>query len=552
MQPLEFIGFALGGLGIFLYGLLTFSDSLKELAGVRLRNIITRISGNVWSALLTGLIVTAIWQASSITTVVAVALVNAGMLSFEGALGLIFGANIGTTVTAQIVAFNITQWGLFIIPIGVIIYIAGKKKKTKSIGMAVFSFGLVLGGLWLIQIGLQPLENSAYLQNMLLAFSNRPWLGIIAGTVFTALVQSSSATTSILVALGKQGLMTFSAAVPLVLGANIGTTITTLIASVGTKLSARRTAVSHLLFNVIGVLLIYPFVVNGWFENLVMYVSQFLGDTSLPRLIANSHTIFNVIWSIFWAFQVKNFAAIVKWLVRGEEKVYTKPDYLNDKLLSAPSLALDALRNTLKYMAEVSANMLTYVFEMILKEERYNSEEIWNMENLVDDLYSEGLQYANKLAQAPLSEEDVAHLAAIVHSMDDVERWGDHATNLMEFAEFVYENDVHFSPKGQESLKQLFGLVKANLDRAQQVIDNGFSENILELTVLTEEQIDALVKELRNERTERLIQGEVSVSAAVIYVDILTNLERVADHCLNVVQNFSRLQREKVSDERRQ
>ncbi|WP_018963434.1 Na/Pi cotransporter family protein [Coprothermobacter platensis] len=549
MEPLQSVGFTIGGLGIFLYGLLIFSDYLKELAGVRLRTIITRIGSNVWSALFTGLVITAIWQASSITTVVAVALVNAGMLSFEGALGLIFGANIGTTVTAQIVAFNITQWGLFIIPVGLLIYIAGRKKRIKSMGMAIFSFGLILGGLWLIQIGLEPLKDSVYLQNLLVTFSDKPWLGIIAGTIFTALVQSSSATTSIVVALGSQGLMTFSAAIPLVLGANIGTTITTLIASVGTRLSARRTAMAHLLFNIIGVLLIYPFVVSGWFQSLVVYVSRLLGDASLPRLIANSHTIFNIIWSVFWAFQVNNFAAIVKWLVRGEEKVYSKPNYLSEKLLSAPSLALDALRSTLKYMAEVSSSMLTSVFEMIMGEEKYNSEDIWNMENLVDDMQRECLEYSNKLSQSPLSEDDVAYLSAIVHSVDDVERWGDHATNLLEFAEFVHENNVKFSPKGQESLKELFGLVKANLDRALQVIDDGFSENLLEMTTLTEEQIDQLVKELRNERTERLIQGELSVQAAIIYVDILTNLERVADHTLNVVQNFSRTEGETIAHE---
>ena len=552
MQPLQYIGLALGGLSVFLYGLLAFSDYLKELAGIRLRTIITRISGTTWKALLTGLIVTALWQSSSVTTVVAVALVNAGMLPFEAALGLIFGANIGTTITAQIVAFNITQWGLFILPIGLITYLVGKKKRAKTIGLSIFSFGLLLSGLWFMELGLSPLKESAYLQSLLVAFSTKPWLGILAGAVFTGIIQSSSATTSLVVAMARQGLMTFGAAVPLVLGANVGTTVTALLASIGTKLSARRTAVAHLLFNLIGVILIYPFLVTGIYQNAVISISQVFGDVSLPRLIANSHTLFNVVGALFCACQVNNFAKLVKWLVKGEEKIFTKPEYLHANLLSAPSLALDALRSTLKYMADVSISMLNSVVEMILKEEKYNGEEIWNMENLVDDLYSDGLQYANKLAQTSLSEEEVAYLSAIVHSMDDVERWGDHATNLMEFAEFVYENDVHFSPKGQESLKQLFGLVKANLDRAQQVIDNGFSESILEVTVLTEEQIDALVKELRNERTERLIQGEVSVSAAVIYVDILTNLERVADHCLNVVQNFSRIHGEKVSDERRQ
>jgi len=217
--------------------------------------------------------------------------------------------------------------------------------------------------------------------------------------------------------------MTFSAAVPLVLGANVGTTVTALLASIGTKLSARRTAVAHLLFNLIGVILIYPFLVTGIYQNAVISISQVFDDVSLPRLIANSHTLFNVVWALFWAFQVNNFAKLVKWLVKGEEKIFTKPEYLHANLLSAPSLALDALRSTLKYMADVSISMLNSVVEMILKEEKYNGEEIWNMENLVDDLYSDGLQYANKLAQTSLSEEEVAYLSAIVHSMDDVERW---------------------------------------------------------------------------------------------------------------------------------
>jgi len=176
-----------------------------------------------------------------------------------------------------------------------------------------------------MELGLSPLKESAYLQSLLVTFSTKPWLGMLAGAVFTAIVQSSSATTSLVVAMARQGLMTFSAAVPLVLGANVGTTVTALLASIGTKLSARRTAVAHLLFNLIGVILIYPFLVTGIYQNAVISISQVFDDVSLPRLIANSHTLFNVVWALFWAFQVNNFAKLVKWLVKGEEKISQSP-----------------------------------------------------------------------------------------------------------------------------------------------------------------------------------------------------------------------------------
>ncbi|NPV89013.1 Na/Pi cotransporter family protein [Coprothermobacteraceae bacterium] len=538
--------FLIGGLGIFLYGLLNFSDYLKELAGVRLRSIIATISDSPLKGLLTGLIVTALWQSSSVTTVVAVALVNAGLLTFEASLGLIFGANIGTTITAQIVAFKITEWGFFIVPVGLVVYLLGKKKRTRYLGLSILSFGLLLSGLRLMELGLAPLKQSTAFKDWVLNFGREPWLGILVSAAFTGIIQSSSATTSMVVAMARQGLLTLAAAIPLILGANIGTTVTALLASIGARLNARRTAVAHFLFNTVGVLLIYPFVTTGLYEKWVLSVSSLTGDTSMPRLVANSHTLFNVIWSLFWVWQTQNFAKLVRWLVRGEEKVYAKPNYLDSRLLSTPTLALDALRSTLRYMAEVGRDMLEQVYEMILKERKLNAQEIWNMENLVDELHRDALHFASMLSEGHLTDEEAELLTALIQSLDDVERWGDHATNLLEFAEYINEHDVEFTPRGVESLRTGFGLVKSNVERAIAVVKDGFMESILELTVATEQQIDDFIRQIRQERTERVLQGKASVDGAIVYVDILTNIERVADHALNVIQNFSHTNRLRV------
>lgn len=534
------IAFVVGGVGIFLYGLVNFSDSLKEVAGIRLKSILDAATKSPWRALFVGIVVTGIIQASSVVTVVVLAFVNSGLLTFEQSLGLIFGANIGTTVTAQIIAFNISIWGFYIVPLGLIIYMFAKKRKTKYIGQSLVSFGCLLIGLSLMEKGLFPLRSYKPFIDMMGSFGSKPFNGIIAGTFFTALIQSSSATTSIVVSMAKQGLITLQGAIPIVFGSNIGTTITTGIASIGTKLSAKRVAVAHFLFNTIGVTILFFFIPS--YTLFVVKFSSLFGTVSPGRLVANSHTIFNVVWSLFWVWQVKNFASVVKFFVPGKEKAQLKGiEFLDNRLIHTPSLAIDACKKEIFRMATIALEMLETQMKAISRTINFSdAKNVYDLENLVNEIHKETLKYLRSLYEVSLTEEESQMSMILIQSVDDIERWGDHATNLYEVVEHMYENDIRISKAGVEKLNKLFLLVTENIGYAAGLFENtDRKEAILEIATRNEYNIDKMVKQFLTEKCTGYMKGETEVDSVVVYSDIINNLERTADHAFNIVELFT-------------
>jgi len=481
--------------------------------------------------LIIGTLTTAIVQSSSAVTVLTVSFVNAGLITLEGSLGVIFGANIGTTITAQLVAFKLTYLSPYFLFIGFLFLFFGKRKYVKYIGEALFGFGVLFFGLKLMDDSLTSLKNWTYFRELMISMSKYPLLGILVGAGVTAIIQSSSATTSIVVALANKSSIPITSAIPLILGANIGTCVTALIASIGTRLSAKRTALAHLLFNVIGVTLIFPFL--GIFTNLVM-------KTSLDpaRQVANAHTLFNVFWSFIWIWFTKPYAFIVKTLLPGEEKIiYKKPLFLNPLLLDTPTTALEGARKELARMADISEDMFNMVFDSLKSNGVEKQKEILDMEDITDYLKITLINYLTKLSSRPLSEQEAKELNAILRSVDDVERIADHLTNIMEKIEDKISNKVEFSEFAQKELEELRELVYKNMKNAFEMIKETHVSRLKDVLKI-EEEIDKLVKELIDNHIVRMKTGVCNPIAGLVFSDILTNLERIGDHSVNIAQNF--------------
>jgi phosphate:Na+ symporter len=539
--PLEHqhVAYIVGGLGIFLYGLVSFSEYLKEIAGVRLKSILDAATRSPWTGLLTGAIMTMLVQSSSIVSIVTIAFVNSGLLRFDQALGLIFGANIGTTITAQIVAFKITEWGFFIFPIGLLFFLLGRKKRVRDIGQSIIAFATLLIGLYLMEKGLYPLRKYEPFMQLMASMGKHPFKGILVSSVFTGIIQSSSATTALVVTMASQQLIAISSAIPLVLGANIGTTVTAMLASIGTRLSAKRIALSHFLFNVVGVIIIYPFIVNGWYERAVFSASGLFGDLSVERLVANSHTLFNLLWSLFWVWQIPLFSRIVKNLLKGEEKTCLQGTaYLDRRLLQTPSLAVDAVKKELYRMATVAHEMLDSQIKNIAGDLPYSeAKRVWELENLVNEVQRKTLTYLRDIHGDNISDEMSQTVSSLMQSVDDIERWGDHATNLFEISEFIYENNVRVNEGTKWIIKELYSLVNQNIMFAINTFNLfEYPDQIMQKAVSIEQQIDQNVKDYRSHRSETYISGETEVESALVFTDIIMNLERVADHAFNIIQ----------------
>jgi len=528
------IGFLLAGLSLFLYGIILMSSGLEKAAGSRLREIFEKITNSPWRGLFLGTLITSIVQSSSAVTVLTVGFVNAGLLTLEGSLGIIFGANIGTTITAQLVAFKLTKIAPYFLFLGFLMLFFGKRRYIRYIGEAVFGFGVLFLGLNLMEDSLSSLKNWSLFHSAMISMSKYPILGILTGALITGIIQSSSVTTSIVVALAGKDAISLSSAIPLILGANIGTCVTALLASINTRLSARRTAVAHLFFNVVGVILIFPFL--PYFTKLVSLTSS-----DPARQVANAHTLFNVLWSFIWIWFTKEYAIIIKKIVPGEEKVVIrKPLFLNPVLLNTPATALESARKELIRMTEISEEMFNLTFDCLENNHLNHYKDILVMEDLTDSLKSSLINYLTKLSSTSLSEAEAKELNAILRSVDDVERIADHLTNIMEKTEDKISNNIEFSEFAKNDLKELKELVFKNMKNAFEMIRESHVSRLKDVERI-EEEIDRMVKDSVNKHIERMKAGICNPIAGLIYSDILTNLERIGDHSINIAQDFEEI-----------
>lgn len=528
----------LGGLGLFLYGMMLMSDSLQKVAGDRMRKILEVLTTNPLKGVLVGAVVTGIIQSSSATTVMVVSFVNAGLMNLSQAFGVIMGANIGTTMTAQLIAFSLNRVALPICGVGFLVYFLAKRKRFKTLGLLILGFGILFVGLNVMSEAMKPLKNSPTFVSLMVSLGRYPILGVLLGTGMTMLVQSSSATIGMLQALAAQGLISFNAAVPILFGDNIGTCITAVLASLGTNRTAKRAALAHVSFNVFGTVLFI--LLLPLFKVVVTAVTP---SGYLPRLIANAHTSFNALNTLVWLPMVAFMVRWVRFAIPGEERGPRGAEYLDPKLYNTPAVALGQVTKELGRMGEMTLSMLEDSRRAILGQDLKAIARISEEEESVDYLQREIIVYLTGLGQASLGPSESLRLINLQNVVHDIERVGDHVKNLAELAEYRIDQRLGFSEAAQAEL----GDILARVDRMYRDTLRALAEDDFALAndvLRQEDDIDALHRTLRGNHIGRLNEGKCVPPSGIVYLDILTNLERVADHSVNIAQAVLDRQRE--------
>lgn len=516
------------GLSFFLYGMKLLGDGLQKAAGDSLRRILQALTNSPIRGVLVGLTVTSIIQSSSATTVMLVGFANAGLITLSQAMGVVLGANIGTTITAQIIVFKLNDIIWAFILVGVLMEFFVKRRTTKAVGEAILGFGILFFGLYFMSDALGPLKTNQAFIDFLVRFGRVPALGILAGAVFTGVIQSSSVTTSLVVALSLQGMVTLPSAIALVLGANIGTTVTAGLASIGTNIVSRRTALTHFLFNFCGVVLIFPFLMP--FTRLVAMTS-----TYLPRQVANAHTMFNVGMTCVALVLIKPFERFVRWLLpsRGSEQETKVVQYIDERVLATPTLALSQATNELFRMGHITYEMVDSCKVALFENKMGLLDEVLRSEDLVNLMQREITGYLTKITEHDLSEAQGTRVMALMHAVNDIERVGDHATNLVELIQIKDDKRLKFNTATQEDLKEEFDHVLKTLDEAMDALRDYDVERAHRVKEM-EDRCDLMTKECMSRNIARLNAHEVDPQVGVVVVDLFTNLERISDHSDNI------------------
>lgn len=530
----------MGGLGMFLYGMTIMGEGLQKAAGSKLKKIIEMLTSNVVMGVLVGAVVTGIIQSSSATTVMVVGFVNAGIMSLYQAIGVIMGANIGTTVTAQLVSFSLEDVAPIALGIGIIFYMFTSKEKTKQVAEILIGFGLLFTGMEFMKQAVEPLSELESFRNALLFLSKNPVLGILAGFAITGIVQSSSASMGMLIALASQGLVPITAALPILYGDNIGTCVTSLISSLGASRNAKRAAIMHLSFNVIGTLL-FMILLN----KPIVAIVQYMDPANTARQIANAHTLFNIINVIillpFSKYIVKLAERIVP--IKEEEielATENTTKYLDERMFETPSIALGNTVQEVIRMGEKSKKSYNYSIKGLLERDNKSIEKTFKSEKTVDMLHKNILSYLLKLSNTNINSEERIKADLLFHIVNDIERISDHAENIAEIDRMVIDTDCDFSEKAEKEMQSLSELILKNIENALEYIDTK-EHRLFEEVEETEEKVNMLVKQYRNEHLRRLEEGVCTVDSGILFLDLLTNLERISDHCSNIAERLNTL-----------
>lgn len=523
----------LGGLGLFLYGMNMMGDGLENAAGDKLKGIFDKLTSNPIKGVITGTIVTAIIQSSSATTVMVVGFVNAGLMNLYQAAAVIMGANIGTTITAQLITFKFNNFAPIFLAIGACMVLFTKKRKVKEIGNIVLGFGILFLGLNLMSSSMAPLKESDIFNNLILSLEGRTILGVLIGTIMTAVLQSSSASTGILVALAQAGTLPLSVAIPILLGNNIGTCVTALISSIGTSRTAKKAALLHLTIKIIGtiIFLIIPMsIVTG----MVLAISPTGGDAAVAKQIANAHTLFNVVNTIILLPFIKHLVAFVNKLLPGEdEKDVAGLMYVDDRLLETPAIAFGQTTNEIIRMAEKARENLEFSMTAFENADEQLIEKVYENEKIINILNHDITRFLVKLSNSELSEEQKNCVGAYFHVVNDIERIGDHAENIADLTSERISKELQISEEALEELKNMFKYTTNALEMSIECFkeyDNVKVEKVSQL----EDRIDILEKDLRMSHIRRLNSGKCDAVVGAVFLDLISNLERVGDHSMNI------------------
>ncbi|KOO48032.1 Na/Pi cotransporter family protein [Viridibacillus arvi] len=526
----------LGGLGLFLFAIKYMGDGLQKAAGDRLRDILDRFTTNPFMGVLVGIFVTVLIQSSSGTTVITVGLVSAGFMTLRQAIGVIMGANIGTTVTAFIIGINVGEYAYPIMALGAVLLFFFKKSKIQNIGQVLFGFSGLFIGLELMSSGMKPLRDWPAFIDLTLNMSDSPILGVIVGAIFTLIVQSSSATVGILQGLYAENLITLQGALPVLFGDNIGTTITAILAALGASVAARRAAATHVLFNVVGSIIFL--LVLGLFTNYMEWVTGILGLE--PKMqIAFAHGTFNVVNTLIQLPLIGVWAYVVTKLIPGEDTIVEyKPKYLDYSLITkSPGIALGQAKQEVVRMGDFSVQGLSSAMDYLKTLDVKQASTAAQLEEAINNLDQKTTDYLVSLSKQSLSGANSHIHHALLENIRDIERVGDHVENLIELIDYKESNRIKLSEEATQELEEMFKLVIDTVKIAMQALDTR-DVSLAQQVRSQEERIDEMERSLRKHHIRRLNEGICSGSAGVVFADIISNLERIGDHANNIADTI--------------
>ena len=525
----------MGGLGLFLLGMKQMSDGLEKAAGAKMRSILEAVTTNQIMGTLVGILFCAVIQSSSATTVMAVSFVNAGMMNLYQAAGVIMGANIGTTVTSQLVSFNLSAYAPVFLFLGVILTQFVKKDRIRKIGEVILGFGVLFMGLSVMSGSMASLKDSPQIAAMLGGLTS-PILGVIMGTVITAIIQSSSVTVSILLLMAQQGLIELPICFFIILGCNIGACASAVLASLTGKKDAKRAAMIHFLFNVIGTVLLYIILMIGM--NQVLDGIMSISGNNAGRFVANAHTIIKI-FQVIVLFPFSNLIVKLTYvLVPGDDKKVGYRDsfqlkYIGEKVVFNPATAVVEVMKEIERMASLAAENLNRAMNALITLDNEDIEEVYEVEKNINFLNHAITNYLVKINQATLPIEDLKSIGALFHVVNDIERIGDHAENVADSAKQRISTGVGFSKEAQRGLGEMVDMVNTLIQFAVEMFSSGTEEHLEDIMHL-EDAVDEKERELQKEHVGRLTRNECSPEAGMLFSDIVSGLERVADHATNI------------------
>lgn len=535
----------IGGLGLFLYGMTLMSDSLEKAAGAKLRGVLELFTKNGYVGIIVGVVFTAIIQSSSAATVMVVSFVNAGLMTLYQAIGVIYGANIGTTVTSQLVSFNLSQYAPVFIMAGVLMLMIFKNPTVKKAGEVVIGFGILFLGISTMSSSMGALKELPAIQNLFMSLDNR-FFALLLGLVITAIVQSSSVTVSIVLLLAQQGLLPLKICFFIILGCNIGACMSAMLASLSGKKNAKRAALIHLLFNIIGSIIMAVILLIGsdWIEALIMHIS----GGNLGRCVANTHTIFKV-------FQVIILMPFMSWIVKLTYLIVPGEDndvedeyemkYIGDGDRLSSATAIPQVCSEISHMGEIAIGNLEKALDALLTKDDKAAKEVFEVEKRIDYMNKEITDYLVKANQISLPVGDRKKLGALFHVVSDIERVGDHAENIAEDVEKLIDMKEDINGMAGDEIRRMQEMTVKILHLSMDMFnleDDSHLQEILDL----ENAIDAKERELQDLHVKCLTTGECSAQVGMMFSDLASNLERVADHATNIA--FSILEEDPEGD----
>ncbi len=530
----EIIFHFLGGLGLFLYSIKTMGDGLQQAAGDRLRYYIDKYTSNPFLGVLVGIVVTALIQSSTGVTVITVGLVSASLLTLRQAIGIIMGANIGTTVTSFIIGFKLGEYALPLIFLGTMFLFFTKNRTANNIGRILFGVGGIFYALNLISAGMSPLKDLPQFKEYMITLGQNPILGVVAGAVITVLIQASSATIGILQGLYAGGFLDLKGALPVLFGDNIGTTLTVIIAAAGANISAKRVAATHVTFNVLGTILCL--ILLGPFTSMIEYFQALL-HLSPEMTIAFSHGAFNVSNTIVQFPFIGALAYFVTKLIPGEDEVVKyEPLYLDEQLIKqAPSIALGNAKKELLHLGNYAVKAFDLSYDYIINSNEKVAEKGHKTEEAINTIDEKLTRYLISLSSEALSQKESEVLTNILDSSRDLERIGDHAEALINLNDYLQRKNVQFSNSALEELEEIYRQTSDFVKDALESVENNDLEKAQAL-VERHEAINKMERVLRKTHIKRLNNGECSTQAGVNFIDIISHYTRVSDHAMNLAE----------------